>query len=47
MALAPLDPLGPIEAFVTASIGPLHRLRIDTGGTGLTVAACKDTPITA
>jgi hypothetical protein len=47
MALAPLDPFGPIEAFVTASISHLHRLRIDTGGTGLTVAAFKDAHITA
>jgi hypothetical protein len=47
MALAPRDPCGPLEAFVTASSGPLHRVSIATGGTGLTVSACKDAHIPA
>src|SRR5918995_6691305 len=47
MALAPLDPCGPIKALVTASIRHLHRLRINTGGTGLTVSAFQDAHLTA
>jgi hypothetical protein len=46
-ACAPLDPCGPLAACVPASRGPLHRVRIATGGTGLTVSACKDAPSTA
>jgi hypothetical protein len=47
MPLAPLDPFGPIKAFITAAIAHLHRLRIDTGGTGLAVSAFKDAHIAA
>jgi hypothetical protein len=47
MALAPLDPFGAIEAFLASSVRHLNRLRINTSGTGLAVAAFKDAHITA
>jgi hypothetical protein len=42
MALATLNPFGSIEALAATSIGHLNRLRIDTGGPGLAVAAFKE-----
>ena len=47
MALATLDPCGAIAACRATLSGHLHGLRIDTGGTGLAVAAFKDTHITS
>src|ERR687894_3036302 len=47
MALASFDPFSPIETCRAALIGHFNGLRIDTGGTGLAVAAFKDTRITA
>jgi hypothetical protein len=47
VAFATLDPFSAIEACVASSIRHLNGLRINTGGTGLSVAAFKDSQITA